>query len=207
MTLEEAVGVAAWRISSNNSYYWNDTKGCKMKLGKDKWFKGVMAWAVIFYVWGWLGARFYLFSLGLLPIALYEFKRTEGKKNTKPLSLLTSGLLVFQFLHAAGVYRFPWDVKFLFELLPVTEPVLADPFLFLSVVVLALFALLLVKYTWGSVTKLLAVILLVGALVQGYVFWPELEQMLGSPEGQELLESQKENIKDNLYYRLRRELF
>ena len=82
-----------------------------------------------------------------------------------------------------------------------------DKFLFLSVVLLVIFAFLLIRYTWGSVTKFLAILLLVGALLQAYLFLPEIQTMVNTPQGQKLIEGSKEKIKDNLYYRLRRELY
>lgn len=163
-------------------------------------------WGIIAYLLGFLLSKFYFFSLGLLPFALYEFKRTEGKKNTKPLSLLTSLLLVFQFLHTSKIYPFPFNLSFLVDVLPIPVPKEIDPFVFLSVIILTIFAFLLIRYTWGSVTKFLAIALLAGALVQAYLFWPEIQMMINSPQGQRLIEGSKERIQDNLYYRLRREL-
>jgi len=177
-----------------------------MKLYKDRFMVFCFVWGAVLYLLGFVFSKFWFFSLGLLPFALYEFKRTEGKKNTKPLSFFTSVLLVFQFLHTSGIYTFPWDLTFLLDLLPAGVPKTVDLFLFLSVVVLVIFSLLLIKYTWGSVTKFLAIALLMGSLIQAYIFWPEIQQMLNTPVGQRLLEGQKERIKDNLYYRLRREL-
>ncbi len=177
-----------------------------MTFFKDKPMMFCVIWVVGFYLLGWFTSHFYWLPLGLLPLALYELWRTEGVRNTRPLSFLTSVLLVLQFLHTSKLYLFPWNVAPLLQLLPVDIPKEIDQFLFLSVAVLIIFSLLLIKYTWGSVTKFLAIALLVGALVQAYIFWPEIQQMLYSPQGQRLLEEQKEKIRDNLYYRLRREI-
>lgn len=163
-------------------------------------------WGIFFYILGFSLSKFELFSLGLLPTAIYEFFRTEGKKNTKPLSFLFSAILVLQFLHITKIYPFPFDISFITSLLPVTLPETTDSVIFLSVIVLLLISSLLIRYTWGSVTKFLAIILLAGSLIQGYLFWPEIQSMLNSPEGKTIMEEQKEKIKDNLYYRLRREL-
>ena len=163
-------------------------------------------WALILSVLAFVVGKFYFFSLGLIPLAIYEFIRTEGKKNTKPLSLLTIILLIFQFLHTSKILIFPIDVTFLIKSLPVPVPVDVDPFLFMSIVLLIVFSLLLIKYTWGSITKFLAIGLLVGSLVQASVYWPEIQMMINTPEGQQLLEGQSERIKDNLLYRLRQEL-
>jgi len=178
-----------------------------MKILKKRIIVFSFFWAVLFYFAGFFFSRFYLFSLGLLPFALYELFRTEGTHNTRPLSFLTAGLLILQFLHTSKIYPFPFKLDFLFELLPLTLPINMDKFLFLSVVLLVIFAFLLIRYTWGSVTKFLAILLLVGALLQAYLFLPEIQTMVNTPQGQKLIEGSKEKIKDNLYYRLRRELY
>jgi hypothetical protein len=178
-----------------------------MKLLKDKVMVFCFVWGIILYLIGYFSSHFYFFSLGLLPFAVYEGFRTEGEHNTKPLSFLTSLVLILQFLHTAKIFLFPFDIKPFLELLPVTIPSTLDPFLFLSVAILIIFSFLLIRYTWGSVTKFLAIALLVGALFQAWLFLPEIKIMLGSPEGQNLLKGAKEEIRDNLYYRLRRELY
>lgn len=178
-----------------------------MRLLKDKVMMFCFIWGIILYIIGFTQSHFYLLSLGLLPFALYEFWRTEGTINTKPLSLLVSATLIFQFLHTSKIYKFPYDVKFLLDILPVPIPTYIDPFLFLSTILLVIFSLLLLRYTWGSVTKFLSIALLAGALIQAYLFWPEIQTMLNSPQGKQLLEGSKEQIKENLYYRLRREMF
>ncbi len=177
-----------------------------MKILKNQIIIFIFVWGAVLYLLGFLLSKFYLFSLGLLPVAIYEFIRTEGKKNTKPLSFLTSVVLVFQFLHASKLYPFPFDPKPLLELLPVPVPATVDPVIFLSVIILIIFSLLLLRYTWGSVTKFLSILLLAGSLVQAWLFWPEIQTMLQTSQGQRLFEGSKERIRDNLYYRLRREL-
>jgi len=178
-----------------------------MKLLKDRVMLFCFIWGAILYLLGYYYSRFYFFSLGLLPFALYELWRTEGVHNTRPLSFLTSVVLVLQFLHTSKIYPFPFNLKPWLELLPVPLPAQVDPFLFLSFAVLVIFSFLLIRYTWGSVTKFLAIALLAGSLFQAYLFWPEIQMMINSAQGQELLKGSKEEIKDNLYYRLRRELY
>lgn len=178
-----------------------------MKLFQDRFMVFCFVSGTLLYVSGFLFSRFYLLSLGLLPFALYELIRTEGVHNTRPLSFLTSVVLVFQFLHTSKIYPFPFDIKFLLDLLPTPLPAHVDPVVFLSVVILVIFAFLLIRYTWGSVTKFLAIMLLLGALIQAYLFWPEIQMMLQSAQGQGLLEGSKEEIRQNLFYRLRQEVF
>jgi hypothetical protein len=164
-------------------------------------------WGVVFYFLAFVISKFYFFSLGLIPLTIYELIRVEGKKNTRPLSFLTLLVLIFQFLHTSKIYLFPMDVSFIIEILPFPFPTYVDQVLFLSVILLIIFALLLIRYTWGSVTKFLAIMLLVGALIQTYLFWPDIQLMMQTPSGQRLMEGTKEKIRDNLYYRLRRELY
>lgn len=178
-----------------------------MKLAQNKVAMGVLGWAVLVYILGWLTGHFYWLSIALLPVAIYEAVRTEGTKNTKPLSAITCLLLVAQFLHTSKIYPWPLDVSGLVSLLPIKLPVGIDEALFMSVLILLVLALLLVKYTWGSVTKFLAIVLLVGALGQAYLFLPEIKGLLKSPAGQRLWNEQKVRIQDNIYYRLRNELY
>ena len=178
-----------------------------MKLLKDKFMVFCFGWGILFFLLGFIYSHFSLLSLGLLPFAIYEFKRTEGLKNTKPISLLMVVILVFQFLHASGIFPFPFDISSLLELLPVPVFAGVDPFIFLSVASLVILSLLLIRYTWGSVTKFLAIALLVGSLLQGFSFWSAIQAFLATPEGQRLLEGSTENIRENLRYRLKRELF
>src|SRR4030042_874506 len=120
------------------------------------------------------------------------------------MTLLKDRIMIFCFIWGIIAYLLGFLLsKFYFfslGLLPFA------PFVFLSVIILTIFAFLLIRYTWGSVTKFLAIALLAGALVQAYLFWPEIQMMINSPQGQRLIEGSKEKIKDNLYYRLRREL-
>lgn len=178
-----------------------------MKLFKDRLMIFCFIWGAVFYFLAFAISKFYFFSLGLIPFAIYELIRVEGKKNTRPLSFLTLLVLIFQFLHTSKIYPFPMDVSFIIEILPFPFPTQVDQALFLSVILLIIFALLLIRYTWGSVTKFLALMLLVGALIQAYLFWPDIQQMLQTPSGQRLMEGTKEKIRDNFYYRLRRELY
>lgn len=174
---------------------------------KDKVMIGAFAWAFLFYVLGFVLSKFFLFSIGLLPLALYELFRTEGVKNTKPLSALVSIVLVLQILHSTGIFEFPFDIMFLLEILPVTISDTLDPFIFASVIALIIMSFLLIKYTWGSITKFLAIALLIGSLLQATVFWREVSQMLESDQGQELIDDSKDDIQENIKDRIEQELF
>lgn len=178
----------------------------KNKLSKDKVFKFSIIWATLLILGAFLLSKFYLMSLALIPIAIYEFIRTEGKKNTKPLSLAVVGILLFQFLHTSKIYVFDFDLKLLLNILPITLSEQTDPYMFLSVIILVICSLLLIKYTWGSITKFLAILLLVGSLIQASLFWSEIEGFFATEEGQMLIDEQSEEIRDNLYYRLKKEL-
>lgn len=167
----------------------------------------IFLWGIVFYLSAFIFSQFYLFSLGLLPIALYEFFRTEGEKNTKPLSFLTAALLILQFLHTTGFYNFPFSLDQLVSLLPTPLPGRVDPFVFFSVMTLVIFSFLLIRHTWGSITKFLAIVLLAGSLIQAYLFWPDIQAMLNSPQGKKLTENAEEKIIDNLFKRARRELY
>ena len=167
-----------------------------MKLHQQPIFRYLLLWVVIFYLLSFLLSRFYLFSLGLFPIALYELKRTEGLKNTRPLSFLISLILIFQFLHASAIVSF----------LPIALPPNLDPVIFVSVILLILFSFLLIRYTWGSITKFLSIILFVGSLLQASVFWPQIQQMLQTPSGQKFLEGHQQRVQQNLLDRLEKEL-
>lgn len=163
--------------------------------------------AVAGTVAGVLLAKFFLLPLSLMPLALYEIIRTEGVKNTKPLALATLVLLVIQFLHTSKILLFPQKLmEPVLNLLPFTLPAKSDPIILISILMLAFFALLLIKYTWGSVTKFIAILLLLGASIQVYLFWPQLAYVAKSPFIQDLVETQKTNIKDNLRYRIEQEL-
>jgi len=177
-----------------------------MKILKDRFLIICIAWTAVFYLLALILSKFYLFPLGLAPLAVYELIRVEGEKNTRPLSFLILVILIFQFLHTTKIYLFPLKVGFILDLLPVAIPAHLDKFLFLSVAVLIIFSLLLIRYTWGSVTKFLAILLLLGSIIQASLFWPEIKAMKETPEGQQLMEESQERIKDNIYYRLRQEL-
>lgn len=178
-----------------------------MKIFKNPLAIFCFGWGIVFFLLGCFFSHFYFFPIAMLPLTIYEFFRTEGTKNTKPLSFLFCLVLIFQFLHTAKIYPFPFNLDFLISLLPVPIPVNLDKFIFLSTLVLIVFSLLLIKYTWGTVTKFFAILLLAGSLIEALVFLPEIKMMIKTPQGQELFEGSKEEIKDNLYYRLRRELF
>lgn len=166
----------------------------------------VVVWAVLFWLAGLYTSTFWMLSVAMIPIAIYEIIRTEGKKNTKPLSALTLGVLILQLLHVTKIFLLPIDVSFLLDILPVSVPSDVDQIIFLSIILLLIFSILLIKYTWGSVTKLLAILLLVGSLIQAYMYWSVFEDIINSNEGQQLIQSQEENIKKNLQYRLEQEL-
>ena len=142
----------------------------KNKLAKDKFFLFSLIWCLLLILATFLLSKFFLLSLALLPIAIYEFIRTEGKTHTKPLSDQT------------------------------------DPYIFLSIIILLICSLLLIKYTWGSITKFLAILLLAGSLIQASLFWSDIKMLIGSQEGKTLLDQQSRKIKNNLFYRLKREL-
>jgi heme O synthase-like polyprenyltransferase len=178
----------------------------KNKLSQDKFFKFAVICSVLLILGAFLLGHFFLMSLGLLPIAIYEFIRTEGKKNTKPLSLVVVVLLVFQFIHNSKIYVFEFDLSLLLNILPVSLSEHTDPYIFLSVIILVICSLLLIKYTWGSITKFLAILLLVGSLIQASLFWTEIKGFFDTEQGQTLMDEQSEKIKNNLFYRLRREL-
>jgi len=178
----------------------------KNKLSKDKFFLFSIVWCLLLISLSFLLDIFFLTSLALLPIAVYEFIRTEGKKNTKPLSLVVVAILLFQFVHDSNIYVFNFDLSLLLNILPVTLSKQTDPYIFLSVIIFLICSLLLIKYTWGSITKFLAILLLVGSLVQASLFWSEVKVLIDSQEGKMLLDEQSDKIKDNLFYRLKREL-
>ncbi len=178
----------------------------KNKLSKDKFFLFSLIWCLLLISLSFLLNIFFLTSLALLPIAIYEFIRTEGKKNTKPLSLVVVTILLFQFIHDSNIYVFNFDLSLLLNILPVTLSKQTDPYIFLSVIILLICSLLLIKYTWGSITKFLAILLLVGSLIQASLFWSEIKVFIDSQEGKMLLNQQSDKIKDNLFYRLKREL-
>lgn len=178
----------------------------KNKLSKDKFFLFSVIWCVLLILGAFLLGKFFLMSLALLPIAIYEFIRTEGKKNTKPLSLIVVIILLFQFVHNSKIYVFDFDLSLLLNILPISLSEQTDPYLFLSVIILVICSLLLIKYTWGSITKFLAILLLVGSLIQASLFWSEIKGFFATEEGQALMDEQSERIKNNLYYRLKKEL-
>ncbi len=177
-----------------------------MKILQDKFLIFSIAWMAVFYLLAFALAKFYLFPLGLVFMAVYEAIRTEGKKNTKPVSILFLIVLIFQFAHTTKIFPFPFDLRFLLDILPIKFPAETDPFLFISILVLLFFSITLIKYTWGSVTKFLAILLLIGSILQGFVFWPEIKSISETPEGQEMIDESTEKIKDNLRYRIMREL-
>jgi DMSO reductase anchor subunit len=178
-----------------------------MKITRDKFMIFCVVWAVIFWIIGFTQATFYFFPIALIPLAIYELIRTEGVHNTKPLSLLTLLVLILQILHTAKIFRFPVDLRFVLDLLPIPVPGGVDTFMLVSTILLIIFSLLLVKWTWGSVTKFIAILLLIGSVIEAWVFWPLIQEMIHTPQGQELWENQKEVIKDNIYYRLRSEFY
>ena len=178
----------------------------KNKLSKDKFFLFSLIWCLLLILAAFLLSRFFLLSLALLPIAVYEFIRTEGKKNTKPLSLVVVAILIFQFVHNTKIYVFDFDLSLLLNILPVRLSDQTDPYIFLSVVIFVICSLLLIKYTWGSITKFLAILLLIGSLIQASLFWSDIKIFLDSQQGQTLMDQQSDRIKDNLFYRLKREL-
>jgi hypothetical protein len=177
-----------------------------MKLKKDKNFLYISAWAIALYLIGYFSANFYFFPLGLLPVAIYEWFRTEGKKNTKPTSALMTIILIFQFAHSAKIFSFPIDLSRFTQYLPIIIPANIDQFIFVSAIVLVILSFTLIKYTWGSVTRLLAIILLTGSLIQASIFWEDIQVMFSSDEGQVLVEGAQEKITNTLVDRLKREL-
>lgn len=177
-----------------------------MKLKKNKSFIYIISWAITCYLIGYFSAKFYFFSLGLLPVAIYEWFRTEGKKNTKPTSALMSIILAFQFLHTANIFSFPINLERFTKYLPVVIPDNIDQFIFVSAIILVIMSFTLIKFTWGSVTRLLAIILLVGSLIQTSIFWQEIQTMLSSGEGQVLVEGAEERITNTIVDRIKREL-
>jgi hypothetical protein len=178
----------------------------KNKLLADKFMLFSVAWSILFSLIGVFTHHLYLVSLALMPLALYELIRTQGIRNTKPLSLATLVVLVLQFLHDSTLFLFPFDLTPLINLLPITLPPSVDPVILLSILLLGFFSLSLIKYTWGSITKLLAILLLLGTAVQVYMYWSHISSLIKDPYVQDLIDSRQQDIKDNLRYRLEREL-
>lgn len=174
---------------------------------KDKFMIFCFIWGILLYILGFALSKFYLFSIGLLPFAAYEAFRTEGEKNTKPLSFLMIAVLVLQFLHTTGIFLFPIDITFLFDILPFEMSASSDPIVLASIIALVIMSFMLIKYTWGSITKFLAIALLVGSLLQGLVFWSDIESFLDTDEGQTFIDESQDEIEDNIIYRIKQELF
>lgn len=174
------------------------------KLSKDKFFLFSLIWCLLLTFLFFLLNKFFL-TLALMPMAIYEFTRTEGKKNTKPLSLAVVGILLFQFIHDSKIYVFNFDFLFLNILLAALSKQ-TDLYIFLIVIIFIICSLLLIKYTWGSITMFLAILLLVGSLIQASLFWSDIKVFFDSQQGQILIEEQSDKIKDNFFYRLKREL-
>ena len=175
-----------------------------MKLLQNKFLIFSVAWMAVFYATAFLSGRFYFFPLGMLFLVVYEIVRTEGVKNTKPLSFLMLVVILLQFLHTTKIFLFPIDVSFIIEFLPL-EYSSVDKFLLTSIFLLIIFSLLLIRYTWGSVTKFLAILLLVGSLLECWPFWGELMRMYQSREGQQLKQELQNNIQENIERRMEME--
>lgn len=165
-----------------------------------------IGWSILFSLAGVFTRHLHLVSLALMPLAFYELIRTKGLQNTKPLSLATLIVLVLQFLHDSTLFPFPLDLTFLINLLPITLPPSADPVILVSIVLLGFLSISLIKYTWGSITKLLAILLLIGCAVQVFMYWSHIAGLVNDPYVQNILQRRQQDIKDNLRYRLEREL-